>query len=53
MIRKCQDGDFEALYEVINDSAQAYKGAIPADCWHELYMAEEALRRQIQSEGNS
>ena len=31
MIRKCEDKDFEALYEIINDAAQAYKGVIPAD----------------------
>ena len=34
MIRKCEERDFEALYEIINDAAQAYKGVIPADRWH-------------------
>jgi N-acetylglutamate synthase-like GNAT family acetyltransferase len=48
MIRKIEDRDFEALYEIINDAAQAYKGIIPADRWHEPYMAKEELRREIQ-----
>ena len=48
MIRKCEDKDFEALYEIINDAAQAYKGVIPADRWHEPYMAKEELRREIR-----
>jgi len=48
MIRKCEAKDFEALYEIINDAAQAYKGVIPADRWHEPYMTKEELRREIQ-----
>ncbi len=48
MIRKCADRDFEDLYEIINDAAQAYKGVIPADRWHEPYMPEEELRREIR-----
>ena len=48
MIRKCEERDFEALYEIINDAAQAYKGVIPADRWHVPYMGEEQLRREIQ-----
>jgi N-acetylglutamate synthase-like GNAT family acetyltransferase len=47
MIRKCEDGNFEALYAIINDAAQAYKGVIPADRWHEPYMGQEELRREI------
>ena len=48
MIRKCEERDFEALYEIINDAAQAYKEVIPADRWHVPYMGEEQLRREIQ-----
>ena len=48
MIRKCEERDFEALYEIINDAAQAYKGVIPADRWHVPYMGEEQLLREIQ-----
>ena len=48
MIRKCEDRDFETLYEIINDSARAYKGVIPPDRWHEPYMMKDELRREIQ-----
>jgi len=48
MIRKCEENDFETILAIINDAAQAYKGAIPADRWHEPYMTKEALRREIQ-----
>lgn len=47
MIRKCQDRDFEGLHEIINDAAQAYRGVIPADRWHDPYMAQKELRREI------
>ena len=47
MIRKCTDSDFEAIYEIINDAAQAYKGVIPDDRWHEPYMSRIQLRREI------
>ncbi len=29
MIRQCNDADFELMYEIINDAAQAYRGIIP------------------------
>ena len=47
MIRKCAEADFEAIYEIINDSAEAYRGVIPADRWHEPYMSREQLKREI------
>ena len=49
MIRKCQDSDFDTIYTVVNDAAIAYKGVIPADCWHEPYMARAEVRAAIQS----
>jgi N-acetylglutamate synthase-like GNAT family acetyltransferase len=48
MIRKCTDSDFEAIYEVINDAAQVYKGVIPVDRWHEPYMPRIQLRQEIE-----
>lgn len=48
MIRQCTSSDFETIYAIINDAAQAYKGVIPADRWHEPYMPAEELRRQIE-----
>lgn len=47
MIRKCSDNDFEAIYEIINDAAMAYKGVIPADRWHEPYMSKDHLRQEM------
>ena len=38
MIRECTAGDAERIHFVINEAAQAYKGVIPDDCWHEPYM---------------
>lgn len=47
MIRRCAAEDFEAIYEIINDAAQAYKGVIPEDRWHDPYMSREELRKEI------
>jgi len=49
MIRKCADADFPAIEAVINEAAQAYRGVIPADCWHEPYMSSAALRTEIEA----
>lgn len=48
MIRLCTNKDFDAIFSIVNDGAQAYKGIIPADRWHEPYMPKEELRRQIE-----
>lgn len=47
MIRRCEEQDFEAIYEIVNDAATAYRGVIPADCWAEPYMPREELREEI------
>lgn len=47
MIRKCADGDFETMYAIINDAAQAYRGVIPDDRWRDPYMPREELRHEI------
>ena len=48
-IRRCNREDFEEIYEIINDAAQAYRGVIPSDCWKEPYMSREELRREMES----
>jgi len=48
MIHKCEEKDFEAVYSVINDAAQAYRGVIPADHFKEPYMSKEELRHEIE-----
>ena len=46
-IRECADNDFDAIFEIINDAAQAYKGIIPEDRWHEPYMSCAQLAHEI------
>jgi N-acetylglutamate synthase-like GNAT family acetyltransferase len=48
MIRRCSDSDLETILEVINDGAQAYRGSIPDDLWHEPYMPLEELRNEVE-----
>jgi GNAT superfamily N-acetyltransferase len=48
MIRICTQDDLTAICAVINDAAQAYKGVIPADRWHEPYMPIEELQHEIE-----
>lgn len=48
-IRPCTESDFDAIHEIINDAAQAYRGVIPADRWHEPYMPREELRHEIEA----
>lgn len=49
MLRRCNDGDFETIYTIINDAAQAYRGVIPADRWKEPYMSRDELRHEIDA----
>ncbi|OIN94853.1 MAG: GNAT family N-acetyltransferase [Deltaproteobacteria bacterium CG1_02_45_11] len=49
MIREWTESDFNTILEIINDSAQAYKGVIPGDRWHEPYMPFEELKREIEN----
>ena len=37
-IRRCERADFAAILAIVNDAAQAYRGHIPADRWHDPYM---------------
>ena len=47
MIRICQPDDTRRIYLIINKAAQAYKGVIPADCYHEPYMPLDKLEREL------
>ena len=49
MLRRCDERDFETIYTIVNDGAQAYKGIIPADRWTEPYMSREKLRNEIDA----
>jgi GNAT superfamily N-acetyltransferase len=46
-IRPCRDEDLAAVLEIVNSAAQAYRGVIPADRWHEPYMPLDELRSEI------
>jgi GNAT superfamily N-acetyltransferase len=48
MIRVCNSGDKDALYDIINEAARAYEGVIPADCYHRPYMPLEELENEMQ-----
>jgi N-acetylglutamate synthase-like GNAT family acetyltransferase len=47
MIRLCNHMDTEEIYQIINDAAEAYKGVIPDDRYHEPYMTMEELNNEI------
>jgi GNAT superfamily N-acetyltransferase len=52
MIWRCGEDDFEAIWEIVNDGAQAYRGVIPADCWpgdrwSGPYMSREKLQHEM------
>jgi len=46
-IRACTDPDIPGILAVINDGAEAYRGVIPADRFHDPYMCEDHLRAEI------
>jgi N-acetylglutamate synthase-like GNAT family acetyltransferase len=46
-IRRCLDEDFETIYHIVNEAAEAYKGVIPADRWKEPYMSRMELQHEI------
>ena len=49
MVRPCEELDFGAILDIINDGAIAYRGVIPADRLHDPYMSTDELRREIAS----
>ncbi|MFO1349283.1 MAG: GNAT family N-acetyltransferase [Gammaproteobacteria bacterium] len=49
MIRLCAPGDFAAILAIVNDAAEAYRGVIPADCWHDPYMDAAQLAGELNS----
>jgi GNAT superfamily N-acetyltransferase len=46
-IRRCKEEEFNAIWKIVNDGSQAYRGVIPADRFTEPYMSQEELQRQI------
>ena len=48
-IRRCEDGERDAIHAIVNAAAEAYRGVIPPDRWHEPYMERAELHREIES----
>ncbi len=49
LIRICREDERPAVVSIINSAAEAYRGIIPADRWHEPYMSADELDREIAS----
>lgn len=49
MIRRCKAADLAKIESIIDDAAEAYRGVIPADQWHEPYMPREALQAEVDA----
>jgi GNAT superfamily N-acetyltransferase len=46
-IRPCREDERGTVLEIINAAAEAYRGVIPDDCWHEPYMSPRELDAEI------
>jgi len=46
-IRRCHDDERDSILRIINLAAEAYRGVIPADRWHEPYMPASELDDEI------
>jgi GNAT superfamily N-acetyltransferase len=49
MIRPCERRDFDEIWTIVNDGAQAYRGVIPADRWEDPYMSRAKLLHEIDN----
>jgi GNAT superfamily N-acetyltransferase len=47
MIRPCRDDERDAILAIVNAAAEAYRGVIPADRWHDPYMSRAELDAEI------
>ena len=48
MIRECKAEDAQRICFIINEAARVYDGVIPADCYHQPYMSENELEREMR-----
>jgi GNAT superfamily N-acetyltransferase len=46
-IRPCREEERAAILAIVNAAAEAYRGVIPEDCWHEPYMPAQELESEI------
>ena len=47
VIRPCRDDECDRILSIVNAAAEAYRGVIPADRWHEPYMHAAELNAEI------
>jgi GNAT superfamily N-acetyltransferase len=48
-LRRAREADRPAILAIVNAAAEAYRGVIPADRFHEPYMGADELDREIAS----
>jgi GNAT superfamily N-acetyltransferase len=48
-IRRCRDDERAAILDIVNSAAEAYRGVIPADRWHDPYMDSRELDEEIDA----
>lgn len=48
-IRRCRPDEAPTIFAIINAGAEAYRGVIPDDCWHDPYMSHQELEREIEA----
>jgi GNAT superfamily N-acetyltransferase len=46
-IRRCRPNDKITILAIVNAAAEAYRGVIPADRWHDPYMPATQLDRDV------
>lgn len=46
-IRQCRPEERDEILAIVNAAAEAYRGVIPADRWHEPYMGADELDREM------
>jgi GNAT superfamily N-acetyltransferase len=46
-VRPCRDDERGAILAIVNEAAEAYRGVIPPDRWHEPYMPADELDDEI------
>ena len=47
LIRKAVPEDLAAILAIVNEAAEAYRGVIPVDRWHDPYMPADELAKEI------
>jgi len=46
-VRRCREDETSTILAIVNAAAEAYRGVIPADRWHDPYMSGAQLARDI------